>query len=306
MTLTRLFCCGLVAGLMQFHSQCVAALAPGDHTFEVNVNGESRDYLVHVPPQYHAENPIPMVLALHGGGGNMHIQANERFYHQISAADKYGYVVLFPNGYSRLPGGKFATWNAGSCCGAAVKQRIDDVAVIRSMISDMQQRANIDPKRIFVEGMSNGGMMSYRLACELSGTISAIAAVAGTDNTANCQPSSPVAILHIHALDDDHVPFQGGVGQKSMADVSFNSVPATIQRWVQLNRAQPTPKRILEVPGAYCDQYNGGLAPIQLCVTETGGHSWPGGSKPFGGTAGSTAISANDIIWQFFNANGRR
>jgi polyhydroxybutyrate depolymerase len=246
-----------------------------------------------------------MVLALHGGLGNMHVQASERFYHQVSAAEKYGYIVVFPNGYSRLPGGKFATWNAGLCCGPAVKKQSDDVAVIRAIIQDMQQRAHVDAKRIFVDGMSNGGMMSYRLACELSGTVSAIAAVAGTDNTQRCQPAKPVAVLHIHSKDDDHVPFEGGKGQQSMADVSFNSVPATVQKWVEINQANPQAERILEVPGAYCEIHRGGLAPVQLCVTETGGHSWPGGSKPRGGQAGSSAISANDVIWQFFNGQGR-
>lgn len=294
----------LLLSLLCFPAYVLANLAAGDYEFAVNVNGDKRPYLVHIPTQSQAGQALPMVLALHGGLGNMHVQASERFYHQVSAAEKYGYIVVFPNGYSRLPGGKFATWNAGLCCGPAVKKQSDDVAVIRAIIEDMQQRAQVDAKRIFVDGMSNGGMMSYRLACELSDTVSAIAAVAGTDNTQRCQPARPVAILHIHAKDDDHVPFDGGKGQKSMVDVSFNSVPATIQKWVRINQAQPQAERILQVPGAYCEIHRGGLAPVQLCVTESGGHSWPGGSKPRGGTAGASAISANDVIWQFFNAQG--
>lgn len=295
----------LLLSLLCFPAYVLANLAAGDYEFAVNVNGDKRPYLVHIPTQSQAGQALPMVLALHGGLGNMHVQASERFYHQVSAAEKYGYIVVFPNGYSRLPGGKFATWNAGLCCGAAVKKQSDDVAVIRAIIEDMQQRAQVDAKRIFVDGMSNGGMMSYRLACELSGTVSAIAAVAGTDNTQRCQPAKPVAVLHIHAKDDDHVPFEGGKGQQSMADVSFNSVPATIQKWVEINQANPQAERILEVPGAYCEIHRGGLATVQLCVTETGGHSWPGGSKPRGGQAGSSAISANDVIWQFLNGQGR-
>lgn len=273
----------LLLSLLCFPAYVLANLAAGDYEFAVNVNGDKRPYLVHIPTQSQAGQALPMVLALHGGLGNMHVQASERFYHQVSAAEKYGYIVVFPNGYSRLPGGKFATWNAGLCCGPAVKKQSDDVAVIRAIIEDMQQRAQVDAKRIFVDGMSNGGMMSYRLACELSDTVSAIAAVAGTDNTQRCQPARPVAILHIHAKDDDHVPFDGGKGQKSMVDVSFNSVPATIQKWVRINQAQPQAERILQVPGAYCEIHRGGLAPVQLCVTESGGHSWPGGSKPRGG-----------------------
>lgn len=291
--------------LLCFSGNVLATLAAGDYEFTVNLNGDQRPYLVHVPAQASGK-ALPMVLVLHGGLGNMQVQANERFYHQVSAADQYGYIVVFPNGYSRLPGGKFATWNAGNCCGPAVKKQSDDVVVIRAIIQDMQQRAQIDAKRIFVDGMSNGGMMAYRLACEMADTFSAIASVAGTDNTQRCQPAKPVAVLHIHAKDDDHVPFEGGKGQKSMADVSFSSVPATIQKWVQLNLANPQAERVLDVPGAYCEIHRGGLAPVQLCVTETGGHSWPGGSKPRGGAAGSSAISANDVIWQFFNTHSRQ
>lgn len=292
----------VLLGLLSFPVLARAQLAAGDYTFAVTIEGNKRAYLAHIPAQAHANQALPMVLVLHGGMGNMQVQANEGFYHQISASDHYGYIAVFPNGYSRFPGGKFATWNAGNCCGSAVKKQSDDVAVIRAIIQDMKQRAPVDSKRIFVDGMSNGGMMSYRLACELSETISAIAAVAGTDNTQHCNPRRPVAVLHIHAKDDDHVPFNGGKGRQSLVDVNFTSVPATMNKWVKLNRAQPQAERILEVPGAYCDIHRGGLAPVQLCVTETGGHSWPGGSKPRGGEAVSSAISANDVIWQFFNA----
>lgn len=292
----------LLGSLLYFPLLACATQPQADSAFEVTVQGERRAYLVHMPAQAVSGQPLPMVLVLHGGLGNRQVQATERFYHQRSAADQYGYIAVFPNGYSRWPGGKFATWNAGNCCGPAVKKQSDDVAVIRAIIQAMQQRTPVDPKRIFVDGMSNGGMMAYRLACELSGTIRAIASVAGTDNTQQCQPDKPVAVLHIHAKNDDHVPFEGGKGQQSMADVSFNSVPATIQKWVQINQAQPQPERVLAVAGAYCDLYRGGRAAVQLCVTETGGHAWPGGTKPRGGQAGADAIDANALIWQFFNA----
>ncbi|QDC43240.1 alpha/beta hydrolase family esterase [Methylophilus medardicus] len=292
----------LLGSLLYFPLLACATQPQADSAFEVTVQGERRAYLVHMPAQAVSGQLLPMVLVLHGGLGNRQVQATERFYHQRSAADQYGYIAVFPNGYSRWPGGKFATWNAGNCCGPAVKKQSDDVAVIRAIIQAMQQRTPVDPKRIFVDGMSNGGMMAYRLACELSGTIRAIASVAGTDNTQQCQPDKPVAVLHIHAKNDDHVPFAGGKGQQSMADVSFNSVPATIQKWVQINQAQPQPERVLAVAGAYCDLYRGGRAAVQLCVTETGGHAWPGGTKPRGGQAGADAIDANALIWQFFNA----
>ena len=154
--------------------------------------------------------------------------------------------------------------------------------------------------------MSNGGMMSYRLACELPEVFKGIAAVAGTDGTTDCHPSKAVSILHIHAKDDDHVLFNGGAGSKAAEKskiTDFTSVPATIEKWVKENKCSGI-KRILSVPGAYCDQYtvckHG--AKVQLCVTESGGHSWPGGKKPRGQDETSKAISANDVIWIFFKS----
>ena len=108
---------------------------------------------------------------------------------------------MFPNGYSRF-GGILATWNAGSCCGGAVRNNIDDVGFIREVIARMERQASVDPGRIFATGMSNGAMMSWRLACELS-EIRAIAPVAGTDNTPACKPSRPVPVIEFHALDDN-------------------------------------------------------------------------------------------------------
>jgi polyhydroxybutyrate depolymerase len=277
-------------------------LTAGDYTFILKQGKHTRQYKVHVPASYNADQATPMVLSLHGGGGNMSYQATENFYHLISTSERAGFIAVFPNGYSRFPNGKLATWNAGICCGNARDKDIHDVGFIRQVISDMQTRANIDTKRIYANGMSNGGMMSYRLACELADNMAAIASVAGTDGTLQCNPSRPISILHIHALDDDHVLFNGGSGVESKTHANFISVPDTISKWVKLNACNPTPQRVLTVKGAYCDLYSDcqSNTQVKLCVTETGGHSWPGGTKVRGGAAGSTAINANDLIWSFY------
>lgn len=167
---------------------------------------------------------------------------------------------------------------------------------------------NIDRNRVFATGMSNGGMMSYRLACEAADIFKAVAPVAGTDGTSRCAPNRPVSVLHIHARNDDHVLFNGGAGKGEFQDetwvTEFVSVPDTIARWVERNRCQGTPKRVLEVKGATCDLYSScaGGAKVGLCVTEDGAHSWPGGYKPAGRAKQppSQAISANDVMWDFF------
>ena len=235
----------------------------------------------------------------------MEYQATDKYYHLISKSEEAGFIAVFPNGYSRFRSGKLATWNAGICCGKARDENSDDVSVIKAVVADIKRRANIDSNRIYANGMSNGGMMSYRLACELTDTFAAIASVAGTDGTKICNPSRPISILHIHALDDDHVLFNGGSGVKSKTHADFVPVPDTIQKWVRINACKTTPQRVLEVKGAYCDVYAQcqNNTQVKLCVTETGGHSWPGGTKIRGDAAGSTAIKANDIIWQFYEEN---
>lgn len=278
------------------------ATETSDQTFTLQHDGLTRQYRVHVPTSYTSDKPTPLVLVFHGGGGNMDVQANDRYYGQISKADQLGYIVVFPNGYSRLPGDKFATWNAGACCGAARDKGIDDVGFVRALLARLKQQFNVDANRVFATGMSNGGMMSYRLACEMADSFAAIAAVAGTDNTLHCTPSRPVPVLHIHAQDDDRVLFNGGAGSQSAQMTDFVSVPKTVAKWAALDGCQGEPQRVLTVPGAHCDLHrtcrNG--SQVQLCVTDSGGHSWPGGRKPLGGAQGSSAISATDLIGDFF------
>lgn len=281
-----------------------APLTAGDYTFSLQHQHQTRQYFVHIPKSYQPSQSVPMVVALHGGGGNMHYQANDEHYQLISKSEQAGFIAVFPNGYSRLPKGKLATWNAGICCGKARDAQIDDVGFIKALVADIKTKANINPSRIYATGMSNGGMMAYRLACELSDTFSAIASVTGTDGTEQCTPSKPVSILHIHALDDDHVLFNGGSGVNSQTHADFVSVPNTIKKWVNLNACNATPQRVFEVKGAYCDVYThcNNNTQVKLCVTETGGHSWPGGKsvrakKP----ASSQAINATDLIWEFYD-----
>jgi polyhydroxybutyrate depolymerase len=274
---------------------------PADYRFSFVYGGIAREYRVHVPTSYRGQ-PMPMLIALHGGGGDAANQANDENYKLISKSEEAGFIAVFPNGYSRFPSGILATWNAGRCCGAAQKNDIDDVGFIREVIRRVERQASIDPRRIFATGMSNGAMMSWRLACEAP-EIRAIAPVEGTDNTAVCKPAHPVAAIEFHAADDPNVPFDGGVGT-GPSHTNFASVPATQAKWVQIDRAAPAASRVLTVPGAHCDLHAAkrGGAPVELCVTDTGGHSWPGGGTKNGLKQPSMAISADDLMWEFFTS----
>jgi polyhydroxybutyrate depolymerase len=277
--------------------------APGDYRFTFVHDGITREYLVHVPRSYRGR-PTPMLIALHGGGGDADFQSNDSKYKLISKSEEAGFIAVFPNGYSRFPSGILATWNAGACCGAAEKNNVDDVGFIREVIHRMERQASIDPRRIFVTGMSNGAMMSWRLACEAP-EIRAIAPVEGTDNTSGqCVPSHPVAVIEFHSADDPNVPFNGGTGT-GPSHTDFKSVPETQGKWVLIDRASIAKvERVLTVPGAHCDLHPAGRggAPVELCVTDTGGHSWPGGGTQQGRKQPSMAISANDLMWSFFSS----
>jgi polyhydroxybutyrate depolymerase len=280
-------------------------LKPGRYEIRMQHDGIERAALVHVPRTYTAGAAAPLVMALHGGGGGMIYQASDSRYGLITKSEQAGFIAVFPNGISDVASGMLATWNAGTCCAKARDQNVDDVGFLRRLVEDVSRRINIDRQRVFAIGMSNGAMMSYRLACEASEVFMAIMAVAGTDNTRRCAPRQPVPVLHIHARDDDRVLFNGGAGRafRNEALVSaFESVPATVAKWVNLNHAGAA-KRVLAVPGAWCDLHAAapGGAPVKLCVTDTGAHSWPGGEKGRG-EAPSTAIIANDLMWEFFMA----
>jgi polyhydroxybutyrate depolymerase len=281
--------------------------APGDYRYEIRHDGLVRTYRVHVPRSYRPGVPTPLLVALHGGGGDMDWQADDAKYGLISQSEQAGYIAVFPNGYSRFRGGRLATWNAGACCGKARDNDVDDVGFIRAVVAHVGHALDIDRARVFASGMSNGGMMAYRLACEASDVFRAIAPVAGTDNTTSCRPSRPVAVVHFHARNDDHVLFEGGAGAAAFPDASavadFTSVSATIVKWSSIDGCAASPVRVLERPGAYCDlqaRCRGG-AKVQLCVTESGGHSWPGGHKDRGEPP-SQALSANDAMWAFFQS----
>lgn len=280
--------------------------SPGTYDFELKIGKDIRAYKVHVPESYSGGKEMPLVLALHGGGGDMDFMARDDLYGLISASERDGYIVAFPNGYSKLRSGKFATWNAGNCCGDARDSKSDDVGFIKAVFRDIEDKLNINTGRVYAIGMSNGGMMAYQLACDAPELFAAIASVAGTDNTINCNPSQPVPVLHIHAEDDTHVLFNGGAGKDVFKDQSkvteFTSVPDTFAKWVRLDRCSDSPQRVLKIDGAYCDELDrcaGGVR-VKLCVTKDGGHSWPGAKTRMGKASSSNAISANDQIWRFF------
>jgi polyhydroxybutyrate depolymerase len=143
-----------------------------DSLHTLTYDGLERTYILHVPPSYNERHPVPLVISLHGGGGNAGHQRRVSDFNRL--ADEKGFIVVYPNGTGQRQDA-ILTWNGGACCGYAMTNNVDDVGFIRALIAELSNAYAIDPKRIYVTGISNGGIMAYRLACEASDVIAAIA-----------------------------------------------------------------------------------------------------------------------------------
>jgi polyhydroxybutyrate depolymerase len=272
----------------------------GPRTGELAFMNTTRTFRVHLPRSYDPASPTPLVLMFHGGGGGG-LQFEQASSRMDPVADREGFVAVYPDGT-----GVLKTWNGGGCCGYALENGVDDVGFVGALLDHLEASLCIDRRRIFASGMSNGAILTHRLACELSQRIAAIAPVAGSDNTAACSPRRPVPILEIHGTADGHVPWQGGEGC-GPAKVSFTSVPRTVERWRTRNACSGSATQTYFRQGdGHCEATRGCAADVILCAIEGGGHNWPGGEPPAGlvecpdnGFQSST-FAASEVVWAFF------
>jgi polyhydroxybutyrate depolymerase len=306
-------------------------LAPGNYTRTLTIDGGARTYYVHIPPGAVGPGPAPLVFGLHGGGmtavgdGGL---AFENFAHVQPKSDSAGFVLIEPEGTPALPGsqpGILDVWNAGNCCEEAEQQNqnVDDVSFVSAMIDAISLETCIDPKRVFATGISNGAMLSHRLACQLSNRIAAIAAVSGGMGNRDldslpspttlfeCNPTRPVPVLHIHGTQDACYPFDGGWGPLSL--VTFYGAPQTVGDWVTRNGCSAgAATQVFSNGAANCFLYPcPQSAEVEFCTIDGGGHYWPGGGDWTGSEivcgsdqgVRSSDIIANDAMWAWFMAH---
>lgn len=279
-------------------------LGPGDHARTLQVGGRDRSYLVHIPPKYDPKKPTPVVLAFHGGATNAPIMALASGLSE--KADEAGFVVVYPNGTGK--GNLLLVWNSGGFNKAFAEKLPNDVAFVEAILDELPRLVHVDPKRIYATGISNGGMMCYRLAAELSQRIAAIAPVSGTMSVERGRSRRPVPVMHFHGTEDKPVPFQGP-DEWTAKFLAFKSVEETIRIWAKLNGCPKKPKTI-ELPNKVDDGttvrqevYGPGKngAEVVLFVIKGGGHTWPGRQWPVPWLGKTTRdISANDLMWEFF------
>jgi polyhydroxybutyrate depolymerase len=276
-------------------------LREGERSLELQ--GETRSYYVHVPPAAAAGKPLPVVFVLHGGGGTArHARAQTGF---DAVADREGFLAVYPNGSGRF-GERALTWNAGSCCEYASRKGVDDVAFFRAMVEALRKEHVVDAKRVYATGMSNGGMMSYRLACEMSDVFAAVAPVAGVQVAPSCAPREPVSVMHVHGSADENVSLQGGVGADAFSKDVRPPVAPAIQFWARHDGCAATPTTHRE--GAVETSRHAPCAAgteVVFHLIHGAGHSWPGSQRK-APSERSTEMPATEVIWAFFAQHAKR
>ncbi|MEI8016581.1 MAG: PHB depolymerase family esterase [Schlesneria sp.] len=278
------------------------ALTSGDHVRHIIVGERKRAYIVHVPEGYDAKKPTPVVFALHGAGMNGSMMV--WFTGLNKTSDAKGFIVVYPSGTGP---GSFLTWNAGGLIGRFKDERVDDVDFIRLLLDELTTLVNVDQKRVYACGMSNGGMMSYRLAVELSDRIAAIAPVGGTMATDIGEPKRAVPVMHFHGTKDEIVPYGPPIGP-APSFASLKGVEDSVLTWVKSNGCDENAlsdtlskdgDKMKVTRRTYSGSKDG--ADVVLVAIEGGGHTWPGRQLPISFLGRSARnISANELIWEFF------
>jgi polyhydroxybutyrate depolymerase len=266
--------CILIAMLLlascKARDEVLMPLPEGTSTRALIVDGRQRYYEVFVPRGLDRSKPAPVILAFHGGGSTPRaFAALTQFNQQVQLL---GFVIAYPAGYKRF-------WNAGDdCCGPPQEEGVDDVAFTRAVIDDLRTQIAVDDRRIFSTGFSNGGKLTYRLACELSDRIAAIAVGSSSLGVSQCQPVRPVPVLAFHGTADTFNPYHGGRGTATEFQMVQKGAPQTIERWARLNGCSGTTTVTYEKGAAtaitYADCRQG--ATTTLVTIEGMGHQWPG------------------------------
>jgi polyhydroxybutyrate depolymerase len=259
-----------------------------DHrtTGTVTIGSEDRDYIVHLPKGYDGSKPAPLVISLHGAASWPSFQKDVTGWDDV--ADKHGFIVAYAGGR-----------------GSALKIfSIGESRFIAAVIDKLQAAFNIDPVRIYVNGLSNGGGMSDMVSCVLADRVAAIGTVAAalTMTSDLCRSARPMPIVAFHGTADPITPFQGG--KKSIAPDPFPDVTTWLATWARRNQCATSTSESHVTSDVTRIEYQNCAEPVVFYRIEGGGHSWPGGVKLPEWFVGATnqSINASEVMWDFFES----
>ncbi len=277
----------LVAALvLLFAVPAEHASATGDPPGTLTFGGVQRTYVLHVPPG--VQRPTALVLNLHGGGQTGRKQAALTNYNAI--ADQHGWVVAYPDGID-------LSWADGRGASIPDRRGVDDVGFLSTLIARLTHDFGIAPGRVFVTGMSAGGFMATRLACDRADLVTAIVPVASTlGNGVHCNPSQPVSVLTVHGTADKVVPYRGGrmIGRGGASSVV--SAPTMADRWLAFDQCPPAVSTPIGGGKRLAAKGCADGTEVAFVTIDGWGHTWPSGR--------ATAFDASQASAQFFAAHG--
>ena len=269
-------------------------------------SGTERDYLLYVPDTYRPETPAPLVISLHGAA--LWPTAQRKISRWNDLADRHGLLVVYPTGTRLdLPIPLFPTlpiWDVRNAQGWETEARF-----LADLIDHLESSYAIDPRRIYLNGLSNGGAMTFVASCHLADRLAAVGTVAAAQGVPweTCSDLHPLPFINFHGTDDAIVPYEGGKSFGSPQ--TFADVRRWTQRWAERNGCDGSAESLDVRPDveflsyADCDD-----APVQLYTLRGGGHTWPGGTPRLPrwlvGTT-SQSIDATELMWEFFAAHPR-
>jgi polyhydroxybutyrate depolymerase len=292
------------------------AVAPGAIAIGgtlLTADGRDRTFTVYVPSTVSAQpvsTAVPLLIALHGGTGwGKQFELNSGF---DGVAEANGFIVVYPDGIGVGPDGtQLRTWNGGACCGPAVTQQVDDVAFIRLLIAQLESQYDIDPARVFATGHSNGGILAYRLACELSDQIVAIGVQSTALEVTDCRPARAVSVLQIHGSGDQNIPIGGGLGPNAISGVAFNPPIDGATTLAAADGCPATPSRTTSPSNADLDitSWSPCAAGTEVAFVEVAGatHAWMGHTTGGSGKVGPpyAKLDSSLVIWSFLSQHAR-
>jgi polyhydroxybutyrate depolymerase len=266
-----------------------------------------RSYLVH---DYARGPRAPVVIVLHGGGGNAENAVTMTGFDRIAARE--GVIAVYPNGTAGREGGRLLTWNAGHCCAGATTRDVDDVGFIAAVVERLVSGGRADPSRVYVTGMSNGGMMAHRLGRELSLQIAAIAPVVDATFGDEPAPAAPVPAFVVVGAEDMTVPPNGGpltvraLGRGSAADRDVAPAIDQAHYWAKANGCREPMRSITADASTVEWRTCTSGAPVIFHSVTGNGHAWPGGRPGRIGAAEPVrTFDASEAMWAFFRNQSR-
>lgn len=265
-------------------------------------SGLKREYLLYVPKSYDRSKPTPLILSLHGAGLWGAVQRDMSLFNRL--ADREGLIVVYPSG---IGGRGVRVWHAEEGPGL-----MRDVKFISELIDTIEAHYNIDASRIYANGLSNGGGMSFVLSCTLSHRIAAVGLVASAQFLPWkwCTDRRAVPMIDFHGTADPEVPIRGGASWVLPGDKRFPDQLTWTANWAQRNRCAPNPVDSAVAPDVTRRAYTNCAddAAVVLYIVHGGGHTWPGGGRMPEWFVGPTnrSIDATSLMWAFYREHPLR